>query len=413
MMFSPEYPPMVHGGLGTHVKQLTAGLKAHIEQLDVFTYSGHSGGCVGRVDEGNLHVHFCQPRDNDFPLYGKRFLQQMAETVLNEAKNFMRESKAQPDIVHCHDWHLFRAAHDFASDCGIPLITTIHFTTLAIDMWGESPTIYAAGQEHLACTHSRAIIVPSGAMRDLLSSSYHGISDKIYVIPHGVPAQDSHCNSLSVSREEHLRSFDLPPNTDGLIVYAGRLAAEKGVIDLLRAAEQIITRYPRAIFAIVGDYKTKVLSAYPPSLLKWVLARPQISKNIKFLGKLEWDRLQILYSIADIAVVPSVFEAFGYTAAEAMGAGVPVVASDTGGLSSLIEDGRTGLLIPMIQAPDGTISCSIEKLVAAISWLLENPEDRRALGKNGKTRISSQSIEGMVGKTLEVYNESLHGRAYL
>ena len=67
---------------------------------------------------------------------------------------------------------------------------------------------------------------------------------------------------------------------------------------------------------------------------------------IRFLGKKDQDSLPYYYSAAEVVVVPSHYESFGMVALEAMACGAPVVASETGGLAHLVQDGETGYFVP-------------------------------------------------------------------
>jgi glycosyltransferase involved in cell wall biosynthesis len=82
--------------------------------------------------------------------------------------------------------------------------------------------------------------------------------------------------------------------------------------------------------------------------------------------------------LIDLLIVPSQYEGFGLTAAEAMAAGLPVIASDVDGLREVVDDGNSGLLVPF---------GDVEKMSSALLALLSNPERARSMGKNGKLRI--------------------------
>jgi glycosyltransferase involved in cell wall biosynthesis len=98
-------------------------------------------------------------------------------------------------------------------------------------------------------------------------------------------------------------------------------------------------------------------------------------------------------------LLPSDYESCPYAVLEAMAAGVPVVATDVGGVPELLDDGVEGLLVPRRRA---------DMAAAAVSRILADPELARALGEAGRTRARERhSLERMVTETVAVYDELL------
>jgi glycosyltransferase involved in cell wall biosynthesis len=106
-----------------------------------------------------------------------------------------------------------------------------------------------------------------------------------------------------------------------------------------------------------------------------------IDSRVKWLGQKDHDEVLRLYSIMDVVVVPSLFEGFGLTAAEAMACRRPVVASDVDGLSELIQSGANGLLVP----PGNP-----QALANAIVEFLLNPSKATAMGVQGQKVIEEK-----------------------
>ena len=136
---------------------------------------------------------------------------------------------------------------------------------------------------------------------------------------------------------------------------------------------------------------------------------PQLSRlwdRLKFLGMVSRHELARLYRIADIALVPSIYEPFGYAAVEAMAAGVPVIASDVGGLAEIISHGWTGLLIPVHSGGNGTRYVDVKKLTEAQIFLLNNDAIAKQISRAGKQKVLNEfTREQMVDSTRAVYSK--------
>jgi glycosyltransferase involved in cell wall biosynthesis len=184
-------------------------------------------------------------------------------------------------------------------------------------------------------------------------------------------------NGIDLSRFDRLggdalqRLLDLPAETR-IIFASGRAMPYKGIAVLLQAAAALRTSHPAVHFAYAGD---------GPALdeFRREAAALQLTR-FHFLGKRA--DTPDLVSSATIAVVPSLWaEAFGLTVAEAMAAGVPVVATRVGGIPELITHGETGLLVP----PGDPSS-----LAGAIGILLDDPDLRRRMGARARETASQR-----------------------
>ena len=145
------------------------------------------------------------------------------------------------------------------------------------------------------------------------------------------------------------------------ILFVGRFDRQKGVDVLLRALGELKDQ----VFAcIIGD-----------SVVDHLPIRADAT-NVRFCGWLSPPQIEAYYKSADVVVVPSRWEGFGLVAAEAMRAGLPVIASDVGGLKEIVDDGVTGVLFP---------TDDVNALVRTISTLTD--AQLRAMGRAGKERF--------------------------
>jgi glycosyltransferase involved in cell wall biosynthesis len=171
---------------------------------------------------------------------------------------------------------------------------------------------------------------------------------------------------------------------------AGRLVELKGIEYLLRAAAALRSEFPALRVEIAGSGPQR-------EKLEEAVAHAGLEGQVKFLGWI--DDLTSLLSRWDVFVMPSLEEGFPIAALDAMAAGLPVVATSVGGVPELIEDGKTGCLVPPRDA---------EALASRIRTLLCNPELRASMGAAGFARMRDHfSAAQMTANFARLYDELL------
>ncbi|MFW6117857.1 MAG: glycosyltransferase family 4 protein, partial [Thermoproteota archaeon] len=158
--------------------------------------------------------------------------------------------------------------------------------------------------------------------------------DKLVKIPNGVNIQD-YTQKKDFDLVSFKRNFAAPD--EKLVLYVGRLVYEKGIHVFINSILKVLEKVD-ATFVIVGNgYMKKSLSQLVESM--------SLSHKVRFTGFVEDETLKNLQRCADVLVVPSLFEPFGIVALEGMAANTPVVVSDTGGLSEIVEHDVTGVKV--------------------------------------------------------------------
>ena len=160
------------------------------------------------------------------------------------------------------------------------------------------------------------------------------------------------------------------PSPDAPILYFGRLSAEKGLTDLLRAMQHL----PNVRLQIAGEGPQR------PELER--LAADLDLANIEFLGRVAGPQINRLISASRFTVLPSrAYETLGKTILESYAWGRAVIASDLGSRRELVHDGETGVLF---RAGD------VAQLTAAIAFLIERPQLAAQMGAAGRALVASQ-----------------------
>jgi glycosyltransferase involved in cell wall biosynthesis len=220
----------------------------------------------------------------------------------------------------------------------------------------------------------------SGRTRAKVTTIYHGIEINRYYT----------YTAAELQARRAALGFD--PNAP-LIGSVARLAEQKGLEFLLRAAALLSARIPNLGILIVGDGPCRQMLEEEAGLLG-------IADKTCFLG-FQPDVRPYL-PLLDVFVMPSRFESFGLTLVEAMAVSLPVVASRVGAIPEVVADGETGILVPVEDA---------EALAGAIHTYLTDPELRRQSGTAGRRRAEQLfSVEAMAKHSLSLYQELLQAR---
>jgi glycogen synthase len=322
-MLSWEYPPHLVGGLARHVHALSRELAAQGYRVHVLTRSAPE--YPPRSVEEGVQVHRIAPyfqEPHDFKLWVSHL-----NFALLEAGAALLQELDGPVVVHAHDWLVAYAAKGLKNLGRVPLVATIHATE-----HGRHAGIHNAGQQYIndvewwLTYEAWRVIVCSQAMQCEVKGLFGLGDDKVAVIPNGI---------------------DLPPigkaparapygtHGDRLLFHVGRLVPEKGAGVLLQAMPLLMRRHPvRLVIGGVGPFEAE---------LKRRAAQLGVADRVHFPGFLPDADVQALYRAADAAIVPSTYEPFGIVALEAMAAGAPLVATETGGLAEIVRHGENGL----------------------------------------------------------------------
>lgn len=233
----------------------------------------------------------------------------------------------------------------------------------------ETPGLQTLQRASYAAAHR--IVANSRAAAQRLRRE--GVSDeKIVLIPNGIDS------AVFAAREYSQRPRQ--------IAMVACLREEKRIDVLIKAAPEILARFPDAHFLIVGDGTCR-------EALVALTRRLGVNDRFSFLGHRD-DVPQILAQ-ADVFVLPSRSEAFPNSIIEAMASGLPVVASNVGGIPELVEDGKTGHLVPPGDA---------KALAAALNGLLDDPHRSAEYGRAGRIKIEANySFDRMVEQMETLY----------
>ena len=395
LMLSDFYPPII-GGLERHVQLLSEGLTKRGHKVAVCTI-GHENLPNFKVESGvkvfrfrgffqRIPFLFKDPERKYHPPTKDWMITKKLEKVIETEK---------PDIVHAHGWITYSVL-PLKKKLGIPLVVTLH------DYGFVCPKrTLMNGNEICKEPFKHNCIECGKELYGFIKSffSFYGVNsnksklklvDKFIAISSFVKEAYSRYLNLgnkeiviipNFYEEENLKSQEPGMFQEDFILFVGVLSPHKGVDVLIKAYNRINT-------------KTKLVLIGPKN--------PDYSysssKNIIIIQNAPREAVLEAYSKCKFVVIPSIWpEVFGLVALEAMAFKKSVIASNIGGLKDIIENTRTGLLIP----PNDH-----EKLARAIEYLLNRPTLAQVMGKRGYDRFLKCFSSSKVVPLIEnVYRE--------
>ena len=332
LILSWEYPPIVEGGLARHVRKLSEALVAQGTEVHVLTRGG--GRLAAEEDRHGVVVH--RVREPDFP---KNDLDAFISWVdhMNDDMRAVGVELAERldfDLVHSHDWLVAGAARRLATRARVPWLVTVHATEYGRHQgWVDKhPQSHIHGVERRMVRDADRVITCSHYMRRHVAEAFGIAAGRVTAIPNGIDPTDLQ----PVADLPRLRRRYAAPD-EKLILLVGRLVYEKGFHLALDALPGLVGRLGKLRFLVAG-------SGTAEAELKEQAERLGLMRHGSFVGWTGDDELHSLYRIADLCLVPSIYEPFGLVALEAMASGCPCIVADTGGLREVVPGGgRVGL----------------------------------------------------------------------
>ena len=387
LILSWEYPPLIEGGLARHVRKLAECLA----ELGVDVHVLTRGGEESPAEEvaGGVAIHRVReptrPRDlGEFVAWVERMNSDMlaAGVELGDRYDF--------DVVHGHDWLVAAACDHLARRFASPLVTTIHATEHGRHQgWvDEHPQSYIHGVERWITNRSDRVIACSYYMREQIADIFGVEEHRVTVIPNGIDPDE--LQPHDAPELERLRSQFAAPH-ERLVLLVGRLVYEKGFQIALEAMPALIERVPRTRFIVAG-------SGTHEEQLRAQAEELGLGAEGTFVGWIGDDVLHSLYRIADVCVVPSIYEPFGLVALEAMASGCPCIVADTGGLREVVPHDEVGLRF-RARDPDD--------LIDVTTRVLSQPELGRRLVAEAHEHVRRFDWLDVAERTVATYDSLL------
>jgi glycogen(starch) synthase len=331
LILSWEYPPIIEGGLARHVHKLAGALGAAGVDVHVLTRGDEHSEPREQEREGVVVHRVRHPRRPDDLVAFLGWVERLNAAL--SAAGVRLADDHDFDVVHGHDWLVGVAGDHLARRFGAPFAVTIHATEYGRHQgWvSQHPQAYIHATERWLVGRAQALITCSHYMRGHVADVFNRPESAISVIPNGIDAPEFQPGiDLAALRSRFARP------DEQLLLAVGRLSYEKGFQVALEALPALIRDVPGIRFVVAG-------SGPHEAALREQARRLGLLERGSFLGWIGDDLLHSLYRIADLCVVPSIYEPFGLVALEAMASGCPCIVADTGGLREVVPNDAVGL----------------------------------------------------------------------
>lgn len=392
MMLSWEFPPRIIGGISPHVHYLSKSLVSKGVKVYVVTCD-FPGAPAHEVVDG-VEVFRIDSYKNPSPDFAT-WVYLMNVNMQKEAAALIKDLGGAVDVIHAHDWLVATAGIGLKHVFRKPLFATMHSTEI-----GRRNGIHSDYEKMIHETEAWLtyeawkVICCSNYMMGHVQWAFGLPWDKLIMVPNGVN-YEVYSKYENEDLSSFRRRFALPD--EKIVLFVGRLVYEKGVHVLVNAAQKILEKANAKIVIVGNGYMKDQLSGLVKSM--------GLTHKVMFTGFVDDDTLRKLQRCASASVVPSLFEPFGIVALEAMAAKSPVVVSDTGGLSEIVEHDVSGVKV-YVNNPD-SLAWGITRILSDdgyANWLRNNAYKR--IKEEYDWNIIAQQTKNIYNAVLGEYSKS-------
>ncbi len=404
-----EYPPKIVGGLGTYAAEITRKFVLMDNDVTVFTMNDDAGSLPTREIWRGIEIHRPLHIDvsdslpdvlaEDVRKWGRGiqlFSKILVYNYLSASKlvnELIKKESFKYDLVVAHDWLSAIGGITIKKEVNLPFVFHVHSTEKGRTL-GNGSTVVSNIELHGAKS-ADLIVTVSYAMKDeLIKLGFQ--KEKIQVCYNGVDPQKYSPEAVNTEQVKKIRDFYGLKDDEFMILFLGRLVGVKGIDKLIMAMPHILQKIPKAKLIILG---LGDLQEYLVNLVKTMRLQDFVKFRFEFVP--EEERI-LHYAACDVAVFPSLYEPFGIVVLEAMSMERPVVVG-AAGISGMREiviccgEEQCGYHIDPNNPSD---------IAWGITNVLENPERRKWLGKNGRRRVLEEfTWDRIAEKTMELYEQ--------
>lgn len=381
------------GGMNVSLDRLSRTMEARGVDVTVFTRRVDTKApSVVEVLPGYRVVHIEAGPMEELPIGD---LQTHAYDFAIAVLNWIGEHDVAFDLVHSHYWLSGRAGLRIKNALGIPLANSFHTLGRVKDAVRapaeEGSSVERLYTEAQVISQSDCLIASTPFEFDDLIEHYGASPERMCISAPGV----DHSVFFRDDRQASRKRLDLPEGQ--VVLFAGRIQAHKGTAIAVTAFAELLEHreseaLPVALHIVGGA--SGVQGAEELALCHRIIEERDLADTVRFFDPQPHSILADHYRAADVVVMPSRSETFGLVAAEAQACGIPVVASNVGGLAYVVNASESGLLVD---------NNDPKAFASAIAAVLDHPSFAARLSDGAVEFSEKFSWDATVTRFLELY----------
>jgi D-inositol-3-phosphate glycosyltransferase len=384
------------GGQPIYLKDICRLLSKHYK-IDIFTRRKN------KFEEENVglfpDVNVIRIKAGSVEFIPKEKIYLYLNEFFMNAIRWIEKNKKDYSLVHSHYWYSGSVALKLKDHLEIPMVHNCHsLGRVKYDVLKEDRPPFADMrllEEELILKRANGIIASTPQEVKNILDLYNVTGENIELIRTGVDERLFKPIEKTRAIKETGLSFK------NILLFVGRITKAKGLRTLIKAIARVKRKFNEEMKLIVigGDISGIMHSDEEnreKKHLKKLINKLNLEDDVIFLGPVEREKLPYYYSIADVCVVPSLYESFGLVAVEAMACGTPVIASKVGGLKHTIKEGYSGMHF---------VPGRSDHLAKIILQLITDSEKLEEIGINARLRAAKEfGLERTVKQIKELYD---------
>lgn len=387
-------------GIGTYIKLLVDALKSDLYEVTVIHLRSYKVNSVLIEKQNNItQIYIADSKEARYNYDREKQNKRYYRNVLLLLSSYLDDSKKYIFQLNYMGMEKLAIALK-AKFLNSQILMTVHYTNWCFSLLGdkdklrkimdhpenkENEELFKSieSEKSLLNVCDRVIGISKHSYDDLLNI-YKIPEHKLALVPHGLKDSKSHLTKKEGNLLKQKYGFK---EKELILIFAGRLDVDKGIEVLAESFIELQKVYPQLRLIIAGDGNYNAI--FSKLTFSW--------SKVIFTGFVDKNILYELFSIADIGVLPSFHEEFGYVALEMMMMELPLVVGRTSGLSELVIDGVSGITITLNKEKKDENSFVLQ---TAIKELIDNPFLRKQYAKNGRLRfLQNYNFETFVQQT--------------
>ncbi|MFD1095250.1 glycosyltransferase family 4 protein [Salegentibacter chungangensis] len=371
---TPEYPHAEctsSGGLGTSILNMATALVEKGQKVSVVVY----GQKEDKIFQ-ERGIDFYLIRQQTYKIGGWYFYRKYLQRVLND---LVRNKGV--DIIEAAEWTGITAFMRLEA----PLVLRLHGSDAYFcELEGRKQKWKNFLLEKVALKRADALVSVSSYTAKLTQDIFH-LRKEIDIVHNGISVENFQPGIEKQNTNE--------------ILYFGTIIRKKGVLELAKAFNRVVTENPKSQLTVIGKDTTDIFENISTLELFKGLLSPEAMQQFRYLKQVEYSEIKNHIQQADIVVLPSFAEALPMTWLEAMSMEKALVTSNIGWAKEIMENGVTGFTVN----PNDHIQFS-EKVIC----LLNNPEKRELMGKAARKKVEQNfAMQIVAEKNIRFYKSQL------